>query len=80
MGTFASCMITRLATSLEGAHDQRPLSPGAPVGCNGDAQPHGRGVRLRCEKTSSAHCEASAALTALLSQPPSVRQAGRLWG
>ena len=47
MGTFASCMITRLATSLEGAHDQRPLSPGAPVGCNGDAQPHGRGVRLR---------------------------------
>ena len=38
MGTFASCMITRLATSFEGAHAQRPLSPSAPVGCNGDAQ------------------------------------------
>ena len=33
-------MMMRLAISLEGAQDQRPHSPSAPVGCNeGDAQP-----------------------------------------
>lgn len=31
MATLASCIITRLATSFEGAHAQRPRSPGAPV-------------------------------------------------
>ena len=56
MGTFASCMITRLATSFEGAHAQRPLSPSAPVGCNGDAQGlsfEGGTLRSRSEAEST---------------------------
>ena len=47
MVTLASCMITRLATSFEGAHAQRPRSPGAPVRLQRGVDIR-RGVHGRC--------------------------------
>ena len=60
MVTLASCMITRLATSFEGAHAQRPRSPGAPVRLQ-------RGVRHKERRASALRQAAEAqALTTRL--------------